>query len=356
MKMFLKAVGYFFATLLISAMALFSFRYLTQNAEEHERRITTLNGVEEAYALDVRGIKQWIEIRGQNKANPVILIIHGGPGAAMRPWGYTFQTEWEENFTIVHWDQRCGGKTYSLNKEQGCGALSIEALTEDGVTVIRHLLERLGKEKLIIVAHSWGTAIGLKIAKDRPELLYAYVGSGQMVDSYEAQRVGFQWTLEQARKSDNTKATKELQALAPFDPDQSWGEYWKWLLHFGGENYTHRNEYYMVWKFLLSPGVPLSEMRDWLDGNALTNRELRDEEHSFQATGLIGKNFEVPVFFFLGRHDYNTPLPLARDYLEGVSAPHKALVVFEGSAHSPMWEESDLYLEKLKEYILPLIR
>jgi hypothetical protein len=51
----------------------------------------------------------------------------------------------------------------------------------------------------------------------------------------------------------------------------------------------------------------------------------------------------VPVYFFSGANDYNTPLALVREYYETIDAPQKALVVFERSAHVPFLAETDKF-------------
>lgn len=61
---------------------------------------------------------------------------------------------------------------------------------------------------------------------------------------------------------------------------------------------------------------------------------------------------EVPVYFVIGRHDWNTPFELVEEYFDLLKAPKKELIWFEKSAHSPCHEEPDkfnrLMVEKVK--------
>ena len=48
-------------------------------------RIVAPTGIQETYKARIGGIDQWINVRGQDKANPVILFIHGGPASPLMP-------------------------------------------------------------------------------------------------------------------------------------------------------------------------------------------------------------------------------------------------------------------------------
>src|SRR4029450_655614 len=77
--------------------------------------ITSPNGIDEAKYVEVGGIRQWITIRGEDRNNPVLLFLHGGPGDATNPWGYAGFRSWLKAFTVVQWDQRGAGRTLGKN-------------------------------------------------------------------------------------------------------------------------------------------------------------------------------------------------------------------------------------------------
>ena len=126
----------------------------------------------------VGGIKQWITIRGQNRDNPVVLFLHGGPGTPTNLLDFPFAKAWTPTFTLVQWDQRGAGKTFGSGGTAATD-MTIARMAQDGIELTQFLREHLQKDKIIIVGHSWGTILGIHMVKARPDLFYAYVGAGQ---------------------------------------------------------------------------------------------------------------------------------------------------------------------------------
>lgn len=64
---------------------------------------------------------------------------------------------------------------------------------------------------------------------------------------------------------------------------------------------------------------------------------------------------DVPVYFCLGRHDYEVPSALSAQYFEALKAPEKLLVWFESSSHVPNVEEKDKFNEFMSTVVLPAL-
>src|ERR1700733_4716747 len=173
-------------------------------------------GINELKAVDLGGIKQWISVRGNDRANPILLFIHGGPGAPMMPESWTFQRPWEDFFTVVQWDQRGAGKTFSAANRQPDASMSIARMQADAEQLIEWLKATYGIKKIFVMGHSWGSVLGLRVAQHHPEWLYAYIGVGQVVNSLRNEAVGYQQTLAQAEAIGNEQAIRELKAIAPY--------------------------------------------------------------------------------------------------------------------------------------------
>src|SRR3954470_4094286 len=125
--------------------------------------------IDERGYVPIGGIDQWVAIQGENRANPVILYLHGGPGEAQSPFLDTFKP-WQRDFTVVNWDQRGAGKTYEKNGQAAMPAFNLDRVVEDAVELAEHARKKLGKRKLILVGQSAGSLLGLKVAQRRPDL------------------------------------------------------------------------------------------------------------------------------------------------------------------------------------------
>ena len=61
-------------------------------------------------------------------------------------------------------------------------------MTQDGVEVAEYLRAHLHKDKIVLIGHSWGSFLGIQIVKQRPDLFYAFVGTGQVVGKQTFER------------------------------------------------------------------------------------------------------------------------------------------------------------------------
>lgn len=209
------------------------------------RRIVTTDGVERLEAVRIGGIDQWVSVRGNSRDNPVLLMLHGGPGWVSMPASWYFQRGWEEYFTVVQWDQRGAGKTYAANDPPALApTMTSERMIADTEEMVAWIREEFGQDRIFVLGHSWGSFLGVELAKRRPEWLHAYVGVGQIASGPESERRGWQWTLDRAREDGNEAAVEDLLALAPYaestDPValEDLMLQRKWLNHYGGMVYN----------------------------------------------------------------------------------------------------------------------
>jgi pimeloyl-ACP methyl ester carboxylesterase len=163
-------------------------------------KIVAPHGVQESYKTRIGGVDQWLTVRGQERDNPMILFVHGGPAAPVTPTLWQFERPLEEYFTIANWDQRGAGKSYGeTDPAQVADTIRIDRYVDDAIEVAEHLRQRYGKKKLILMGHSWGTIVSMKAALKRPDLFYAYVGIGQVISVRENERISFDYALAQAK-------------------------------------------------------------------------------------------------------------------------------------------------------------
>jgi pimeloyl-ACP methyl ester carboxylesterase len=164
--------------------------------------------------ISIGEIEQWIQIGGQAPEHPVLLFLHGGPGGTSVPVAAAWRP-WEDHFTAVHWDQRGAGRTFAKNGESGCGQLTIELMVKDAIEVAEFLISHLAQPKILLVGHSWGSALGIHMLKRRPELFSAFVGTGQLVNMRQNEEHNYRRQMEQAERLGNEEAVRALRAIGP---------------------------------------------------------------------------------------------------------------------------------------------
>jgi pimeloyl-ACP methyl ester carboxylesterase len=323
-------------------------------------KIAAPGGVQDSYKTRIGGIDQWLNVRGQDKGNPMILFVHGGPASPITPTMWQFQRPIEEYFTVANYDQRGAGKTYGETDPQAVGdTIRIERYVDDAIEVAEHLRQRYGKKKLVLVGHSWGTIVGMKAALKRPDLFYAYVGIGQVISTRENERISFEYAMARAKAESNQEALRDLASIAPYPGSQPITRERiivarKWPQYYGGLSAFRSNSGYFFDGPLLSPEYDRKQVRDIDQGSLLTLGRVLPEFVQVDFTGV--KRFPIPVVMFLGRHDYTTPTAPLEAWLAQVKAPSKKAVWFERSAHMIPWEEPGKTLVSLLTYVKPLMQ
>jgi pimeloyl-ACP methyl ester carboxylesterase len=308
--------------------------------------IDEANGINEAMYVPIGGIDQWLQIRGEDINNPVLLWLNGGPGLSTIPSTPDYQS-WEKPFTVVMWDQRGEGKTFERSGKSVAPTMTIEKMTEDGIEVAEYLCRHLQKRKIILLGHSWGSMLGIHMIKKRPDLFAAYVGTGQVVDLERDEEAAYPLLLERARALRNMVAEQELKAVGPPPYDES-----------------PKKQVLPKWGNQLDPapgrpdgamgmGPPPEELKLMLQRaefsqNLLWQSMLRDNLVD------LGLKFDLPIFFIQGVEDRLTVTAVAKDYFDRITAPYKEFVELPGVGHLAIFTDPDAFLGELIERVRPL--
>ncbi|HEU5414638.1 MAG TPA: alpha/beta hydrolase [Candidatus Angelobacter sp.] len=320
------------------------------NAEQYA--IRSAHGIDEASFVPIGGIDQWVTIRGQDRANPVLLFLHGGPGDVTSCWALTLFAPWEEHFTVVQWDERGAGRTLRKSGPRVASTLTVDRMAQDGIEVTEYLRKHLGKEKIILVAHSFGSIIGLKMVQTKPDLFYAYVGTGQVADETKNYAAAYEALLNKARALGNQRAIDELSKVGP--PPYSSGNGYRvqrtWANAFEGADRFLSSTLGLT---LVAPGCSVEDINDSATGQVLSAERLVPQTRS-SGPKELGLKFSIPMFFFQGAEDFTSPTSLARDYLNAIQAPRKAFVPIHGAGHFAVFMHSDEFLDELIRQVRPL--
>lgn len=364
LRKMLKVVGLsLFVLLAVAVSSALLYRKYLQHKVSSARVIHSPNGINRLECVRIGGIDQWLEVRGQDVDNPILLFIHGGPGIAFIPLAGSFQTPWEKYFTVVQWDQRGAGKTYASNdKEVQRGTLTIQQMEEDTLEVVDYLRNQFGRKKIFVVGHSWGSILGLWLAQQHPDRLYAFVGTGQVVNMEKNDEVAYQDALRQARKVHNEQAIKDLEGIAPYPPPtidmqkESVARYWEG--RFSGlppsvPDFTDVRR--ILTDVVSAPQYSLTDDLGFIHGQSFSLEVLVPKMGRIDLSQL-GLDVRTPVFFFEGRHDPFCPASLIWEYKQAVTAPQKEFVWFENSGHFPFFEEPRKFTDELVRQVLPLAK
>lgn len=177
--------------------------------------IRTADGVQEAAYLPIGGIEQYIRVRGRSRANPVLLVLHGGPGSTLGATACRWQGALEAAFTVVHWDQRGSGNTYY--RDPAAPPPTVERLLSDLDELVDALRARYGRDRLFLLGHSWGSLLGGLYALRRPEKLSAWLPVSQMVDFKRSEQVSAAEAIRRARgagrEEDAERLAQELEQV-----------------------------------------------------------------------------------------------------------------------------------------------
>lgn len=316
------------------------------------------NSIAELKKIRIGNSLQWILIRSENINNPIILFVHGGPGTSQLTLMRRNTQPLEKHFTIVNWDQRGAAKSFKAIKDKE--RMNIEQFVSDINELAEYLIKRFNKTKIILVGHSWGSVIGTLAVHKHPELYSAYIGIGQMSNVEESEKISYEWTLQQAGINHDIKAVKKLTNIGLPPYTGNWKQKFliqrKILSKYGGEFYRSKaGAIGVVLKNLVfSTEYTIVDRINFFRGIFKSLDLLFPELLKIDLFKLVPE-LKVPVWFILGRHDYEVPSILSAKYFEYLKAPSKALCWFENSAHLPNTEEQEIFNQILIEKVLPMI-
>jgi len=346
----LKRNGVIICVLVVGMFGLSLFSQLTAQTPAilNEEGQIKSGSISELRQIELNGRKEWISIRGQDAQNPVLLFLAGGPGGSQMAAVRHDLAALEKDFVVVNWDQPGSGKSYDATARS---QLTKETYIDDGYALTEYLCQRFNQEKIYLLGESWGSALGIFLADQYPNRYHAVIGTGQMIDFLETEIIDYNQALEIARKkSDTAKVDKLLSNGSPpyygKDVTLKSAAYLTYLTSYMGENPAIHNNGYNTLRDIFSPEYSILDKINFFRGIITTFNHVYPQLYDIDLRQSY-QNLDVPVYFFLGRHDLNAPTALVEEYVGVLNAPVKKIVWFEHSGHSPWINESDSFVEEL---------
>jgi proline iminopeptidase len=306
--------------------------------------------IEVSRRIKVRAAELYVEIRGPHRGAPLLLWLHGGPGGPERPLFRYFNRDLERRFLVAYLDQRGAGR--SFDRAADPARLTVEQHLEDLETVVSDLRRAYAKEKIYLLGHSWGTVLGLLHAKAHPETVAALISVAPVVSFSEQQRREYAFILAEAQRRGESGTLAELHKLGPppYESIDKVGVLERITTRYGGVDFEPRNRAaILVHGVLLGLATPW-EIPSFIEGLHVTQLAMHAELQRLDLRNEV-KAIEVPLFFFLGRHDRHVDADLAASFFAVLRAPRKVLHWFERSAHNVPFDEPRLFNERVVEAI-----
>lgn len=310
--------------------------------------------LESLEAVRIGGIDQWIFVRAIDRDAPVLLFLHGGPGSPMIPVARRIEGSLARHFVVVHWDQRGAGKSFSLGIPRD--SMTREGFAADTVELVELLRNRFGVDRVLLVGSSWGTVLGADVVARRPDLFSAFVAMGTVVHGPRGEAISYETVREclQERADDGDLRALEAIGPPPYATVIDVGRQRQWLRSCGGMFRDPERTSFMARYGYASPEYSLLDGLRFQLGEVFSAFTMVMDLHQSVDMLVQVPRIEVPVFFFQGRHDRQSPSVLVEEYFERLDAPRgKRLFWFEDSAHSPYREEPERFARLLVEEVLP---
>jgi len=347
----IKKAGIIFAVIMALNIGLVAFSQITASTPDirNENGNTPENSIAELIEVELNGHKQWISLRGWDKNNPVLLFLAGGPGGTQMAAVRHELSDLEKDYVVVNWDQPGSGKSYDATDIKD---ITVETYIEDGQALTEYLTERFDKEKIYLIGESWGSALGIFLIDHYPESYHGFIGTGQMIDFEETERMDYQLAMEIAREKNDRKMIGKLEdkGVPPYyGKDVLWrsATYLNYLSHQMSSNPEIHNSGYNTFRDIGSSEYGMLDKVNYARGIINTFNHVYQQLYDIDLREDYAE-LEVPVYFFLGRHDLNAPTSLVEEYVEILEAPEKEILWFEHSGHNPWINERDQFVEEVR--------
>lgn len=313
-------------------------------------KIAKENSIAELRKVQLNGRKEWVSIRGENRNKPLLLFLAGGPGGSQLAATRYELAELEKDFVVVNWEQPGSGKSYSaIPKKQ----LTPEIYVQDGTALVRSLLKEFRQEKVYLVGESWGSALGIFMAKEQPELYHAFMGTGQMVAFEETEKIDYALAMKLAKENEDQKIVDSLRKNGP---PPYYGKsvttksavYLNYLSQRMARNPEIQNPGFQTIRDLSAKEYGILDKVNYLRGILQTFNQVYPQLYEIDLRKDYAK-LDIPVYFLLGKHDLNAPRSLAEDYYAKLAAPEKEIIWFEHSGHNPWINERERFAKVVQQ-------
>ncbi len=303
-----------------------------------------LSPIDRCESLPVPGARLFLLTRGADRGAPILLWLHGGPGGPERPLFRYYNGDLEKHFVVAYWDQRGAGRSFDPTADPH--QLTVERQLADLDAVVDHLRVVLGRNKIVLIGHSWGGMLGLLYAQRQPEKVAALIAVAPLISPRQSQQHEYDFIVREATQHNDAATLGRLREIGPppYETAHSVLVVESLADRDGAVFHRKPNRWWVLMAGTFRGLVRPWKIPQFIHANNVSLNAMTPE--------LLGVNLErsvpridVPVFFLLGRYDHHVGSAIAEHYFETLNAPEKRLIWFEDSAHNPPFEESARFNE-----------
>ena len=311
--------------------------------------------ISEKIKVNINGFEQGMFITGRDAANPVLLFLHGGPGMPEYFLTKRYPTGLENLFTVCWWERRGAGLSYRADIPPE--TMTMEQMIADTLAVTDYLRDRFGKQKIYLMGHSGGSFIAIQAAARSPERYHAYIGMSQMSYQLESERLAYDYLLGWFSDAGDTATVRKLRNLPvtmTVPLPMAWMRMRDGVMHRAGVGTTRDMKSVITGVFFpswFSRDYTLKEKAAIWVGKKFAQSLMWDPMFATDLRTVV-KRLDLPVYFFHGKYDYTVSYALMKSWFAQLEAPLKGFYTFEGSAHSPVFEEPEAMGRIFREDVL----
>lgn len=308
-----------------------------ENREKNlARRVDSLSVNTRGYLM-LGGESQYVETFGTSQDLPLLLFIHGGPGWPQTPMLRHLNADLGKHFIVATWDQRGCGLSYM--RDTAAPNMSLAQIVKDAHELTGILQKKFAQKKIWLAGFSWGSIVGMELAKQYPEDYVAYVSISQVINIAAGMRVTQDWLKKEATAKNDRSTLTALSKLRGANLNSFMKQY-ELIAPYNGAVFDSSTQTAVTSAMSADPDY---KAYDWNKGFMYSATALSKD--MFAANYQKLDSLPIPVFFLSGRHDWNVPQVLTEKLFKRIRAPYKEQIWFEKSGHGPLEEEPQKFVE-----------
>ena len=303
--------------------------------------------------LEIDGARIGVILLSDNTENPVLLVCGGGPGIPEYILESLYPSVLPEYFTVCYFDYRGTGLSFDSSTDPG--GMTTDRFIVDTLKVTDYLRNRFDQDKIYIMGHSFGTFIALNTVDRQPEKYIAYLAMSQVCNQHQSELMAYAYMRNCYEESGNSKMVAQFDEYNIQESEEDYRRYTgsglrDKAMHSLGVGTTSDMDNVITDLFFPSLRIkaytPFERINIWRGKAASGKFTAHNESRMFNAFDAIPE-IEIPIYFFAGENDMTCCTSLQQEYYEMIDAPRKEFFLYDGCAHSPIYEDGERTREVL---------